>query len=259
VVYTGIFGDYDKLLEPSFKIKNNEIDFICLTNNKSIVSKFWDVIYYNDSKLSNHMLNRKVKFFPHLYFKDYDYSLYIDGNIFLKKNPKLLLEKYCVNNFLIALPKHMDRNCVYDEAEMCIRLKKDRVETIKEQMDHYHELGFPKNNGLFENNLILRNHNDLTVIAIMNSWWGQVNRFSGRDQLSLCFCLWQKKVNPNEIIESSRITNDYFDIVLHAAYRNMPFMKKVFTTIDMKKHKNFYYGNLFRVISIFRRIKSFFL
>ena len=45
-VYTCITGDYDNLIEIKNKEKN--IDYYCFTNNKSIKSNTWNVIYIKE-------------------------------------------------------------------------------------------------------------------------------------------------------------------------------------------------------------------
>ncbi len=62
---------------------------------------------------------------------------------------------------------------------------------MKKQIDLIRKDGFPSNYGLFENNIIFREHHDRDVIKIMNDWWRWVENYSRRDQLSLTYVLWK--------------------------------------------------------------------
>lgn len=63
VIYTGIFGGYDHLIEPQVELHEN-IHLVCFTNNPELTSKKWKVIMIGDDNISDHMLNRKVKVLP---------------------------------------------------------------------------------------------------------------------------------------------------------------------------------------------------
>ena len=71
-VYTCITGNYDDLKE--VKIKEDNIDYICFTNNKELTSNSWKIIYIEDNSLDNHYLSRKIKMLGHPYIdENYDY------------------------------------------------------------------------------------------------------------------------------------------------------------------------------------------
>ena len=48
IVYTALFGKYDKLLE--IHNINKHIDYVCFTDNKDLTSKTWNIIYVSDDK-----------------------------------------------------------------------------------------------------------------------------------------------------------------------------------------------------------------
>lgn len=252
VVYTVITGEYDEINELEFK--DSRIKYICFTNLHTLVSKTWDVIYVNED-LDNHMLNRRIKLFPYKYLNDVDYSLYVDGNIIIKKDLKDFFNKYISPTLNIALPKHMDRICLYQESIVCINQKKDNPELINKQMEFYHGNGYPENNGLFENNIILRKHDSELMKKLMEDWWVEINKWSRRDQLSLCYCLWKNNAIALALDESSRTKNDYFSIAMHKAYKKHGFIKKLIIKIDMNKHKNYLYKACNIILSTLRKLK----
>lgn len=77
VVYTSITGNYDKLKEPLFVADN--ITYVCFTNNYDIKSKIWNVEYIKNSSIDNNHLAKHFKMNPHLYFPDYEISVWVDG------------------------------------------------------------------------------------------------------------------------------------------------------------------------------------
>ena len=58
-------------------------------------------------------------------------------------------------------------------------------DVMRRQVDLIRRAGFPAKNGLFESNIMYREHHDDRVIAVMNDWWWWVENYSRRDQLSL--------------------------------------------------------------------------
>jgi hypothetical protein len=91
----------------------------------------------------------------------------------------------------ISMGPHFSRKCIYDELSACLKFEKDDPGIMKEQINLYREDGFPENYGLFENNIIYREHLDENVIKIMNGWWWWIKNYSRRDQLSLTYILWK--------------------------------------------------------------------
>lgn len=210
-VYTALFGNYDRLIDPAKKYA--DCDFICFTDQKDMKSKIWNIKYINDDSLSSHMMNRRYKLFPHLFFKEYTYSLYIDSNIKIKNNPLELVNKY-LSEFDMAVPIHFARNCVYKESEEVIHTGKAKEEDVKKQMSAYHADGFPQNFGLTENSILLRKHHQEDIIKLMESWWNQLHIFTQRDQLSLMYLIWKFQINIAQMEESAR-GSIYFQLELH--------------------------------------------
>lgn len=221
VVYTALFGDYDNLIDP--KKKYEGCDFVCFTDQKHLQSDIWDIRIIEDIDLPLNMMNRRYKILPHLFLKDYEYSLYIDSNITLLNNPFNLFEKYLKDN-IIAVPNHGRRFCIYEEAKKCIEMGKVDEIVANSQMAYYEADGYPKLNGLAEMNIIFRQHNNYKIIKLMEDWWEQLNKFSKRDQLSFCYVAWKNNINYKLIDESSRRKNKYFFAECH---KHDPFYNKM--------------------------------
>jgi len=212
VVYTALFGNYDDLIDP--KQDYEGCDFICFTDRKDLKSDIWEIRIVEKIDLPLNMMNRKYKILPHLFLNEYEWSMYVDSNIKISSNPLYLAQKY-LNEYDFVMPKHFARNCLYNEALECITLGKANYYQTTNQMKHYRTNGFPKNYGLGENNILLRNHNQAKIVKIMNDWWQELNLRTQRDQLSLGYVLWKNKSPFNYMQESAR-GNIYFKIKLHS-------------------------------------------
>ena len=213
-VYTCITGNYDDLKE--VKVKEDNIDYICFTNNKRLSSNSWKIIYIEDKSLDNHYLSRKIKMLGDPYIeKNYDLSIWIDASIIFKKSVNEFLDKYFdYQNDLIAACKHNARTSIKEEALECIRLVKDNEETIKKQLRLYEKEKFPDNLGLLEMTLIIKKHNNELVKKTMKLWFDMICKYSKRDQLSFMYCLYKTKL-PFKVIPLNVWNNDYLDFSYH--------------------------------------------
>lgn len=199
VVYTSIFGGYDVLHEEQFKM--NGVDYICFTDS-DIKSETWKVVkstpIYNDSNRNA----KKYKILPHRYLKDYDYSVWIDGNILVVSDIRDLVTQHKYQVFDHNQTRLDPRNCIYKEYNAIIELGKrnggsykDNPQVMYKQIRRYIEEGYPENNGLSKNGIIFRNHNDSDVIKTMEDWWNEIKYNSRRDQLSFNYIAWKNNFN----------------------------------------------------------------
>ena len=219
-IYTSIFGGYDDLIDDQYQMDG--VDYICFTD-RDLESETWKVIkstpIYNDPNRNA----KKYKILPHRYLKDYDYSIWIDGNIKVISDIRPLCNdgSYKVYDHMQVFDK---RNCIYDEAqailnfgkinsertpERGIKNWKDNPKLIVDQMNRYISEGYPKNNGLATNPIIVRNHHDSDVIAVMEDWWTEIKYNSKRDQLSFNYIAWKNQFNFVYLQGDSR-NNEYF-------------------------------------------------
>lgn len=178
VVYTSIFGDYDTLKDPI--VYSDDLDYICFTDNKKFTSDVWDIRIvgkYRDMVRSA----KRFKVGPHVFLKEYEYSLWIDGNLTLKIIPDI---DKMLDGGTIALAKHQRRDCIYKEGITCIVAKKDKDNKITKQLNTYSKHGHPANAGLYSCDLILRKHNDKELVELNEMWWYYICTQSSRDQIS---------------------------------------------------------------------------
>ena len=126
VVYTSVFGGYDDIVEQNLPSE-------------------WDWKYFSEenslSLYTDNTRNAKIfKILPHRYFQDYEYSIFIDGNMTIKGDINELVEKY-LSDSNVAFFSHggnqLDsRNCAYDEANTIFQLGEKNMK-LERQSSNY--------------------------------------------------------------------------------------------------------------------------
>lgn len=215
VVYTVNTGKYDNI--QIFKYDKN-IDYVIFTDLE-IESEFWEKrkIPNEIKQLDSLSQARYIKLHPHLLFPDYQYSVFIDGNIKILKDIKPLLYSMIYCNKVIASHIHQSRDCIYDEARVVYAQNRAKRKDIIKQINHYREERFPKHYGLFETNVLIRKHTDSKCIKIMDTWWNEIKNYTKRDQLSFTYALWKNGYTCEEVFSlgNNSRNSDFFLVVSH--------------------------------------------
>ena len=214
VVYTSIFDKYDEIQKQNLP---DGWDWQCFSEENSLP------IYEDNNRNA-----KRFKVLPHRYLQDYEYSIFIDGNMTVRGNIDELIEKY-LSDANVAFFSHNEnnldaRNSAYDEAQTIFDLGeknikrspergilnyKDNPFVIQKQMERYRILRYPANDGLITGMVILRRHNEKDCIKTMEDWWTEIKYNSKRDQLSFNYCAWKNDLKFNYMDGDSR-DNEYF-------------------------------------------------
>ena len=226
VIYKVIINGYDGDLNPKFI--NYDFDYLFYTNNIDFYlynnNSIWQ--YYKiPEKITNLKLgpakqNRYLKINAYKYLPNhYNFSVYIDGNIIIINDINLLLnqlkKQYKDINFFV--PIHPERDCIYDEAKVVLKLRKDKSKYVKPQIKKIKDDGFPMHYGLSENNILIRNHKDPNLIKFMKKWWKMVKKGSKRDQLSFIYISWKYNFT-NFVFIERKLIKYYFKIIRKHKY-----------------------------------------
>ncbi len=200
VVYTSLVGNYDYLKDPDYVIKG--WDYICFSNNLQQENyQIWKIKPIPFKHRNKTRLSRFVKINPHLVLSEYRYSLWIDSNIQIKNNLfENRINELIDDETIISINPHPFRDCIYQEARICILGGLDIWKTIKKQVNFLKSNNFPKNYGLYENNIIFREHNNPKLIQLNENWWNLYLKYSKRDQLSLVYQLWKHNIKCAELM-----------------------------------------------------------
>jgi hypothetical protein len=200
-IYTYIIGDYDTLAEP--KHVSLGWDYICVTDNDDIVSDVWKIIKpckeHMDIMISKRRSTMcKIEYFK--YVNDYDTVIIIDGNVEININLDEFINKYKFNKqYDIALLKHPQRRCIYQEARTVITLKKDNKEHVEHHVDYLKSNNMPSLYGLCETCVMIINNNNKTYQLFTKWAKDYMSLPSIRDQLTLTFTLYKFKEEHNDI------------------------------------------------------------
>jgi len=140
--------------------------------------------------------NAKIyKILPFCFLPSYDYYVYVDSGHILETDPEELIEKYLKDSD-IAVFKHPERDCAYEEGEEVKKIEFDTKELIEQQLNFYTEVNFPRHFGLYELPArIQRNTEKTQTMSLL--WWELICKFSSRDQISFPFALYKTNIKPS--------------------------------------------------------------
>lgn len=220
-VYSCITANYDTILEPLYAEPG--IDYILFTDMDVPEGSQWKKIditgWQEYTELTPVQLNRKVKMLPFRYLPDYDYSIYVDGNMEIVAPVSPLIEE--MGNHGLGVHYHRVRDCIYDEVGFIICLNKADSELSRRQLAAYEKEGFPCHYGLYENPVIIRKHGDKEVCRLMEAWWEEYLRYSTRDQFSLPYIIWKTGYDRSKIhIIEKDLNHNYRFNWVHPHNRN---------------------------------------
>ena len=209
-----ITGNYDLLNE--IEKKESGIDYICYTNNKTLKSKTWKIVYINDESLTNVKLARKIKILGTPELKKYDFTVWIDGHIKFVTPIKEFIKKYVdlKNNDLVGF-KHYCRNSVFEEINACFEAKKETKENLLKIKEFLENNRFPDDLGLIESTVLFRNFNNDLLCSAMDMWFDILNQYSHRDQLSFQYAQWKSGLKV-KLLDISIWNNEYFKAIGHS-------------------------------------------
>jgi asparagine synthase (glutamine-hydrolysing) len=195
-VYTVLIGDKEYLNDPLSLIGRKaptdlEIDFICFTDDAQRASPTWRMVVPDDIHLSPERQSRRPKCLPHEYLPEYEYSLYIDNTVVMKRLP-------CAADLLTQQPqllrmfKHPASKTIEQEADVIVGIAYEDVHVVCDQIDHNRRLvpdgQYPE---LSTAAVILRGHLHPQVKRFGVFWWEEFLAYSRRDQLAVDFAAWR--------------------------------------------------------------------
>ncbi len=93
---------------------------------------------------------------------------------------------------------HPNRDCLYTEATVSMKMEKYQGQPIEEQVALYREAGHPDHWGLWEANAIARHHTP-AVKALGQVWLTHIEHYSFQDQISLPFILREMEMWPQTL------------------------------------------------------------
>jgi len=217
IVYTAIISTDRDTLRPVITPPDpagRPIQHVCFTDNPQITAPGWEI----RAPLWKHDHPRRTarwhKMMAHASLgSDTEFSLWLDATHQLHANPWELVDTYLTDNRDIAVFRHPQRSCVYDELEECVRLAYDDEPTMRRQVDRFREEGYPPNQGLFEMAALLRRHSPL-IQQFNERCWREMHFGSYRDQLCVNYVAWKMKL-PVTYLPGCRVANPFSKFYPH--------------------------------------------
>lgn len=207
VVYTAIFGGYDRL-KPQPEIPG--VEYVCFTDDRSLATSPWRLVVERPRHAHPRMSAKHYKLFPHRVLPRNPLTVWIDGSVAIKRSdfPEVFLSH--VNESGMALLPHPDRDDIYDEAELSIKMRKYFDQPILEQVEHYRAEGYPAKNGLWACTVMARDARNRRLRRLHRRWMRHNRRWSYQDQISLPFLLWRMDMKPG-VFPYNLWDNEWFD------------------------------------------------
>lgn len=251
-VYTAIFNNYD-LLQPPAIVENDVIDYYCFTNDMRYIPWPWKAVFTKDSDFeSTKVASCFLKILGHSLLAKYETTIWIDGNIILRKKLYPLTLSLMQKNYL-CVNNHRSRDCIYKESEECINQGKvDSVRAMR-QMEKYRNLNFPTHFGLSETTIVFRDNKCSEVRDFQKVWWSEFMEGGHRDQLSFDFARWKTGIQVKEVGFDYR-DSEYFYKLPHTPSFIIDYPKIWQVVVKLKFSNNCFKGFIFRLLIYFFRI-----
>lgn len=189
VVYTALFGGYDKL-QPVRPVPG--VRFVAFTDGANVDG--WECIRPPVTERTSRRENRKYKIRSHVLFPHADWTLYHDANLPLTADPQDIIAD-CKGG--LNLYAHPWRKCAYKEATAVTGQVDARA--MQAQLDRYRAAGFPTDFGLWCGGFLVRSR---SADDVNDLWWQEYQSGCCRDQVCLPFVLWRLGAEFN-VLQSS--------------------------------------------------------
>lgn len=185
-VITANFGGYDPLAQPPAGFD----DAVCVTDQVTAVSEGWRA-HLEPQAADPRLASKKPKMMPWLY-TDCDAAVFADASIeFVNDGFRKWAESVLTGNDLVVWSHPEGRTCLRQEALVCQDWPKYASYPIKEQVQHYSDMGMPQEWGLFACGVIGWKFTD-EAKQFGELWLREQHDWSIQDQVSLPYLLWRE-------------------------------------------------------------------
>jgi hypothetical protein len=195
--YTALFGipgqEMDTLAPVLQKIPG--WDYICFTNQPISEELGWIIVQVPLEKSSPSLQAKFYKWNTHETLIDYDVVVWVDAYIAPNGTYSEVLKQWIVDmkqkeKYILHRP-HEKRDCVYEECNAIVELKRDTAEHVDLVRNELQFRKVPEHAGLFDSNIMIRLHKYTDVQFISSEIYKQLEKTSYRDQIAipLLYCM----------------------------------------------------------------------
>ena len=235
VIYNFLVGEYGTLKDPL--VKTPGWDYVCFTDNKNLKSNIWEIrpLYYEFNLLKDNKrkaMHHKIEYYK-IFEEAYDIIVSVEGTTQINCNLNDFINDINLKDEDIVVPKHW-RNCVYGEATEILKQELDYPNVVNNQTKRYKEDMYPSNNGLWSNNLIIRNNKSKNLKKACEIWSEEYKKGSRRDQMSMNYSFWKAK----NLGFPLKIKEIHYDIVQNKNEKYFTYYFKEHIASNNRKIKN---------------------
>lgn len=210
-VYTAIFNRRDNFKEPP----QGNFDYIVFTDDLHIPPKTRAVVKWIAKPVPGNPVKsaRKIKALSHVFLPEYEYTVWMDGSLIMKKDIAPYFER-SLQNVDIGVHANPFRKCIFEEAEAVLTYQFEKQEIVQRVVNRYRQEGFPENHGLAATGVLFRKNRSSDVVRFNQAWWNEIAAHSQRDQLSFNYVMWKLGIQ-HAVLEGNLYDNEHFRYVGH--------------------------------------------
>lgn len=195
---TAIYDRYDDLKDVCPQTVDTE--WICVTDDEALHRgdadpRGWSIVYEPRPGLHPNRAAKRPKMLPHEYTAA-PASVWVDAS-FAVVSP-LAVDELLAHAAPVAQFAHPERQCLFDEANVCLPLGKYAGEPMAEQVTSYRHAGMPDRWGLWATGVIARQHTP-AVADWGKAWAAEIDAWSFQDQLSHPWVSWALDMRPTDL------------------------------------------------------------
>ncbi len=221
LVYTAVFGGYDRVFPPLHPEAG--IDHVIVTDDADLSVPGWRTHVITPGALGpSKTANLQFKALMHRELPGYDASLYIDGNVRLLGRTSEVFTRFLDTGAALGVYRHPLRDTVAAEVEACIAAGKADAVKLRAELADYRAEGFADDQGLIEATILLKNHRSPELDPAMGLWRDLFQRYQTRDQISLPVVVWKTGLSRAYHEGSFRDPNPYFGLYPHRGAAPVP-------------------------------------
>lgn len=191
-VYSCYFGAHEPFNPEATGVAGQGYDRYVFTDHASLPTSA-TLVPLADEGEGPAILSRLPKLCPHLFFQAYDWVIYLDNNARFALSPPRFLRR--IAKEVPDQPKgrylfrHRRRDCIWDEADECLRLGFMTPEQHKRVTGIFAESDYPRHAGLFVNTCLVQRMGDPATDALNEAWYDSLATHTRRDQVMLPWLL----------------------------------------------------------------------
>lgn len=198
-VITANYGNHDDPPYPPVGQLGGPVEWLYFTDSNIPAPEPWQTHHVAPHFQSSNLSAKVFKAMPSIIEGDATDVIWIDANMQIT-DPRFVTEALGYVNDGVAFWAHPRRDCVYDEATVCLPGGKEAQDgryrnlPIAQQMDVYREEGFPEHWGLYATGTTVWTPAQSENLG--KAWLDECERWGFQDQLSLPVVAWRLGVEP---------------------------------------------------------------